>query len=102
MPEVFDAETLALARQLCQAALGCPEELITPEARLEEDLGADSFGRASLAALMEDQWDLTIPDREFLAMKTLGRCWATAWPTGENPPPPPQANKKEYFAHGMD
>ena len=73
MPEVFDAETLALARQLCQAALGCPEELITPEARLDEDLGADSFGRASLAALMEDQWDLTIPDREFLAMKTLGQ-----------------------------
>ena len=68
-----DPALLEEAKALCAAALNCPPQLITLQAALGADLGADSFGRATLAALMEDRWGLTIPDEEFFKMETLGQ-----------------------------
>lgn len=51
--------------------LGAKEELVTMEARLSEDLGADSIDAVELIMKLEDTFDVSVSDEEAQAMATV-------------------------------
>ena len=51
--------------------LGTKEELVTMEARLSEDLGADSIDAVELIMKLEDTFDVSVSDEKAKAMTTV-------------------------------
>jgi len=47
---------------------------LTPETRLKEDLGLDSFDKYELGYVLEKTLNVTIPDENMQGFKTLGNC----------------------------
>lgn len=52
--------------------LNCDEDKITMEASITEDLGADSLDVVDLISVIEDEFDLSIPDEAVENIKTVG------------------------------
>ena len=52
--------------------LGVQEAQLTSEARLEEDLGADSLTKVEIIMALEDRFELSIPDEESEKVSTVG------------------------------
>jgi acyl carrier protein len=52
--------------------LGLPEEKITMEARLAEDLGADSIDAVELIMNIEDEFSVEVSDEQAQNIKTVG------------------------------
>lgn len=52
--------------------LDCELDSVTMEARLNEDLGADSLDAVELNMALEDDLGIAIPDEELAKMKTVG------------------------------
>lgn len=53
-------------------ALGISADKITPDARIIEDLGADSLDVVELLSRLEDEYGITIPDEDVETLKTVG------------------------------
>ncbi len=53
-------------------SLNCSEEQVTMEARLIEDLGADSLDAVELNMAIEDEFGVEIPDTALAELKTVG------------------------------
>jgi acyl carrier protein len=51
--------------------LGTQREQLTPEARLQEDLGADSLTIAEITLALEEQFHLAIPDEVWERVSTV-------------------------------
>ncbi len=49
-----------------------PREKVTKDARLVEDLGADSANVMMLIIDLEDEFDMTVEDSDILTLKTVG------------------------------
>ena len=64
--------TYEKVKQLISVQLKAPEDKITPESRLVEDLGADSANVMVMIMDMEDQFDLTVEDEAINTLKTVG------------------------------
>ena len=45
-------------------ALNLPIEKVTPDAKIVDDLGADSLDVVELLSQLEDEYGITIPDEE--------------------------------------
>ena len=52
--------------------LGCEAEQVTLEAKLAEDLGADSLASVELVMALEDATGIKIEDSEIANFKTVG------------------------------
>lgn len=52
--------------------LSCEMDDVTMEARLAEDLDADSLDAVELNMALEDELGVSIPDEELAQMKTVG------------------------------
>lgn len=52
--------------------LNVPEEKITMEAKLAEDLGADSIDAVELIMNIEDEFDVQVSDEEAQNIKSVG------------------------------
>ena len=52
--------------------LNCDPEAVTSEARLQEDLGADSLDAVDLNMALEDELGMGIDDDALPEMKTVG------------------------------
>ena len=52
-------------------SLNCDEALVTPEARLVEDLGADSANMMMLIMDLEAEYDMTVEDDMLSQIKTV-------------------------------
>lgn len=52
--------------------LNCEMDQVTMEARLAEDLEADSLDAVELNMALEDELGVSIPDEELAKMKTVG------------------------------
>ena len=52
--------------------LNCEEDKVTMEARLADDLGADSLAAVELSMALEEAFDVTISDEDLPNMKTVG------------------------------
>lgn len=52
--------------------LNCAEEAVTPEAKLKDDLGADSIDAVQIVMEVEDAFGITVDDQEAESMETVG------------------------------
>ena len=52
-------------------ALNLPLEKVTPDAKIVEDLGADSLDLVELLSQLEDDYGITIPDDEVESLVTV-------------------------------
>jgi acyl carrier protein len=52
--------------------LDVQEAQLTPDARLEEDLGADSLNKAEITMALEERFNLSIPDEQWEGVSTVG------------------------------
>jgi len=65
-------ETIAeRVKQAVVDALGVDEEEVTPDARIVNDLGADSLDVVQLALQLEDEFGLEIPDEDAHGLATV-------------------------------
>ena len=53
-------------------ALNVPVEKVTPDAKIVEDLGADSLDVVELLSRLEDEFGITIPDEDVENLVTVG------------------------------
>lgn len=52
-------------------ALNVPIEKVTPDAKIVEDLGADSLDLVELLSQLEDEYGIIIPDEEVESLVTV-------------------------------
>ena len=60
-----------LARLLARH-LGCPPEALRPDLVLADELGIDSLGVLELVMVMEDEYDVALPDAVVVSAVTVG------------------------------
>ena len=65
------AETLERLRELVSTQLGVAPEEIVPEARILDDLGADSLDVVELVMALEEAFDITVPDADVGGLVTI-------------------------------
>lgn len=59
-------------RDVIVETLGCEADIVTMEATLADDLGADSIDAVELNIALEDALNVSIPDEALAEMKTVG------------------------------
>ncbi|MBR5513124.1 MAG: acyl carrier protein [Ruminococcus sp.] len=59
-------------KELIVDQLGVDEDIVTSEASIQEELGADSLDIVDLIQTIEDEYDLSIPDEAVESIKTVG------------------------------
>jgi len=64
--------TFEKVRDIIVETLGCDEDKVSREARLAEDLEADSLAAAELAMALEEELSITIEDDDLKNLKTVG------------------------------
>jgi acyl carrier protein len=62
-------------QNLISESLGIDNELITMEADLVADLGADSLDAAELVMSIEDMFKVEVSDEDAQKFKTVGEIW---------------------------
>ena len=58
-------------RDVIVETVGCEAAAVTPEARLNEDLGADSLAAMELIMALEEKLDIEVDDAELDQFKTV-------------------------------
>ena len=59
-------------RDIIVETLGCDAELVTLEASLADDLGADSLASVELVMALEEAVGISIDDADVAGLKTVG------------------------------
>jgi acyl carrier protein len=70
-----EKDTLLVQKILTQQLDVAPEQLVL-EARIEEDLMADSLDKVEISLALEESFDFTIPDDQWDEVKTIGELYA--------------------------
>ena len=58
-------------KEIVLNTLSCDADKVTPEARLAEDLEADSLAAVELSMALEENFGITIPDEDVGTFKTV-------------------------------
>jgi acyl carrier protein len=66
--EIFMLEKI---QAMLAEALNLPIEKVTPDAKIVDDLGADSLDVVELLSQLEDEYGITIPDEEVEGLVTV-------------------------------
>ena len=69
-------ETFQTVKDIIVDSLSCDEEDVTMEARLAEDLNADSLDAVELMMSIKDAFGIEVPDEAAQDMKTVKRIVA--------------------------
>ena len=70
-------EMAELEEKVCKILaenLSVPEEDVTPEARFQEDLDADSLDLVEAVLALEEEFGVTIPEEEMEGVRTVGQA----------------------------
>jgi acyl carrier protein len=59
-------------REVIVSSLGCDEALITEEALIKDDLGADSLAVVELVMALEDAFGISISEEKLKEIQTVG------------------------------
>ncbi len=59
-------------KEVIISELGASADAIKPEAKIIEDLGADSLDVVELVMALEEKFDISIPDEESAKIATVG------------------------------
>ena len=69
-----ERETKAVLEILTEE-LGVEQSQLTTDARLKEDLGADSLSLVEINMALEDRFNLSIPDERLERVQTVGEIF---------------------------
>ena len=61
-----------MLEKVIKNALGCDEEMIKPDAKFVEELGADSLNIVELVMAVEEEFGIEIPDEDAENLFTVG------------------------------
>ncbi len=59
-------------KEIIVSELNCDASKVTPDAKLRDDLGADSIDAVQIVMEVEDSFGITVDDAEAEAMETVG------------------------------
>lgn len=59
-------------KEIIVETLNCDLDKVTMDARLADDLGADSLAAVELSMALEEEFNVTISDEDLPNMKTVG------------------------------
>ena len=68
----MDASLQDRLRQLVSTQLGVELDEVVKDARILDDLGADSLDVVELVMAMEETFDIVVPDEDVEGMQTIG------------------------------
>ena len=68
----MDATLQDRLRQLVSSQLGVDLDEIVEDARILDDLGADSLDVVELVMTLEEAFDIVVPDEDIEGMQTIG------------------------------
>ena len=68
----MDATLRDRLHQLVSSQLGLELDEVVTEARILEDLGADSLDVVELVMALEEAFDIVVPDEDVEGMQTIG------------------------------
>ena len=63
---------LERVKKIIAAHMEIDEAALTPETDLEEDLGADSLYAVELLVAFEEEFGISVPDDDVIAIRTIG------------------------------
>jgi acyl carrier protein len=72
MSDMLTAKEIATVQEILMEQLHITREQITPEARIEADLQADSLDIVEIGMKSEEAFGLTLPDEEAEKIVTVG------------------------------
>ncbi|MDR2530549.1 MAG: acyl carrier protein [Oscillospiraceae bacterium] len=59
-------------KEIIVNSLGCDEAIVTPEASIKDDLGADSLAVVELVMAIEDAFGVSINEEQLKTVATVG------------------------------
>jgi len=65
-------DIFAEVREIIVESLGSAEDSVVEEARVKEDLGADSLAVVELIMALEDRFEISIPEEKIAEIATVG------------------------------
>ena len=65
-------DVFAKVKDIIVSELNCDESLVTMEAKLKDDLGADSIDAVQIVMEIEDEFKITVDDSQEESMTTVG------------------------------
>ena len=68
----MDSETNQRLRTVVAEQLGLDPSEVVPEARILDDLGADSLDVVELVMALEESFDIEVPDADMEMLQTIG------------------------------
>ncbi|MDJ0787668.1 MAG: acyl carrier protein [Myxococcota bacterium] len=68
----MDSETNQRLRNVVAEQLGLDPSEVIPEARILDDLGADSLDVVELVMALEETFDIEVPDSDMEMLQTIG------------------------------
>ena len=75
MNNILSEEDTKAVLDILVEQLGVEQAQLTPDARLEEDLGADSLTLVEITLALEECLNLAIPDQEWEKVTTVGNLF---------------------------
>jgi len=72
IPNNIMAESLQKVTDIIVEQLGVNADQVKPEAKLIEDLGADSLDAVELVMAIEEEFSLEVPDEEAEKLQSVG------------------------------
>ena len=72
MKDILCEKDARVVEEILTEELGVEREQLTPEARLMDDLGADSLTLVEITMALEDRFSLAIPDERWETVRTVG------------------------------
>jgi acyl carrier protein len=67
-------DVLAGMADVAVELLGVDREVVTPEARFEDDLGVDSLGLVEFVMAIEDRFGIKVPESKLEGITTVGEA----------------------------
>ena len=72
MNTILSEAAVAKVQTILQEQLGVARDQIVPEARIMDDLGADSLDMVEIAMTVEETFNLSLPDEDMEKVLTVG------------------------------
>lgn len=64
-------DVFTIVKNILVRELEISEDKVTPDARIQEDLGADSLDVMNITMRLEDEFNLKIPDEDITKIQTV-------------------------------
>jgi acyl carrier protein len=75
MNEILSKREIGIVDEILIDILGIAQTQIIPEARIKEDLSADSLHITEIALAIEEQFQLAVPDEDWEKVRTVGELY---------------------------